>query len=232
MLETQSRTNGLSLALVDDDDQGIYDAVAQGFARAEDADVYCYLGAGDCFSPHALEVVAELFAQGEQWLVGLICGYNDRGHMIEAQVPFRYRGRLIRKGVYGRFLPYVQQESCFWSRALHQRISWPELTRLTAAGDAFIWHTFALICEPTVVECWLSGFEIKEGQFSSVNAQTYRQEHQRMSEAMGISDWLLTGWDWLVWHSPRRVKRALNPSRYIYDPQQHTYRRMNQSQRD
>ena len=206
-------------------DSGLYQALRWGFAGAGEANAYCYLGAGDYLSPHALEIVSQVMADGAEWLTGLIVGYNDRGHMIEARVPYRFRSELIRKGAYGRWLPYVQQESTFWNARLHGEINWDEVQELRLAGDAKLWNTFARISDLVVVEAWLGGFEQNEGQLSRRFAPQYAEEMRQLSESPSLLDRLLVAVDWTMWHAPRSIKRRFDPSRYVYDVTSRRYSR-------
>jgi len=213
----------LAVEFVQSPDQGLYHALEIGFAAAEDSDVYGYLGAGDLLSPHALEIVAEVFEQGAQWLTGLICGYNDRGHMIESQVPFRYRRDLIKQGFYGRLLPFIQQESTFWSGALHGQLDWAAIAAQRLAGDALIWKQLAEHAELQIVEAWLGGFQMTPDQLSS-DKPAYLREMAAFSEAATPGARLLACWDWLIWRCPRLTKRYFAPPRFIYDQSSRRYR--------
>lgn len=208
------------------EDTGLYDALRRGFVAApSDTDVFCYLGAGDRLSPHACEIVAGIMGANRdvQWLTGLICGYNDQGHMTEAQVPFCYRERLIRAGAYGAGLPYIQQESTFWSTALHAHLDWDAISLQRLAGDALMWHQLSHHAPLHIVEAWLGGFERRAGQLSVAHASEYAAELARLSESPTLADRALIAWDWLLWHSPRAVKRAFAPARFIYDEQRGDY---------
>lgn len=206
-------------------DRGLYDAVVRGLETEPDADAYAYLGAGDCLAPHALEIVAQTMQDGAAWVTGMICGYNDRGHLVEARLPFRYRRRLIMAGLYGRCLPFVQQESTFWNGRLHRLVDWQQVRRLRVAGDAMIWRSLVEHADLEVVEAWLGGFERRSGQLSATRSSEYRQELRRISRVPRIGDWALAGIDWVIWHGPRRLKRALDPTRWIYDEGLGRYRR-------
>jgi len=187
--------------------------------------VYCYLGAGDYLSPYALEVCADVMKQGPEWITGLICGYNDRGHLVEAQVPFRYRRDLIRSYVYGNFLPYVQQESTFWSGRLHRLVDWSSVRERKLCGDAVIWQQLADHSDLVVVECWLGGFERTRDQLSYRLSDDYHREYQSVCQPLGLSRRVRAMLDYLVWKSPRVLKRKLDHQRYVYCMEESRYRR-------
>lgn len=206
----------LSVELRQGPDSGLYDALASAFEEDNRADVFCYLGAGDWLAPTALEIVSEVMAKGAEWVTGLICGYNDRGHLIEVQTPFRYRRRLIQIGAYGSVLPFIQQESTFWNARLHALLDWPRIRTMRYAGDALLWHTFAQSAELVVVEAWLGGFEKRIGQLSREFAEDYQLELRSVSKRASLRDRAQSALDWIVWRCPRSVKRTFDKSRFVY----------------
>jgi len=68
------------------------------------------------------------------------------------------RAHLFACGAYGRMLPFVQQESTFWRRELHQHLDLQELSRLRYAGDAYLWTAFSRRAKLHVVQAALGGF--------------------------------------------------------------------------
>lgn len=219
--------DNLSVVCRREADSGVYDALARGFADAM-ADIYCYVGSGDYLSPYALEIVAEVMADGPEWVTGIICGYNDRHHLVETLLPFRYRRRLIKAGFYGWMLPFLQQESTFWNERLHRLVDWQHVAEFRVAGDALIWRSLAEHADLSVIEAWLGGFEHREGQLSTVHADLYQQELRAACESRRAIDLLSASFDWVFWRAPRRIKRALDPTRYVYDFRERRYRRMSE----
>lgn len=218
---------GLELTLVRERDTGLYDALARELADCGDADVCSYIGAGDYYSPHAFEIVADVMMNERiRWLTGLICTYNDRHHLLHARLPFGYRSRLVRRGVYGRQLPFIQQESTFWAASLNTQLDLGRLAVQRLAGDFYLWRQFAAVERLAVVEAWLAGFEVRAGQLSRVHADGYRREFAALASPMGIADWLLTASDKLLWSAPYRVLRRLAPDLVGYDAASGHYRRL------
>ncbi len=226
-LEAAKGIDGLELTLLRERDSGLYDALARGLADSGDADVCSYIGAGDYYSPHAFEIVADVMHNDTiRWLTGLICTYNDRHHLQYARLPFGYRSRLIRCGAYGRLLPFIQQESTFWAASLNARLDLTQLAVQRLAGDFYLWRQFAEVTGLTVVEAWLAGFEVREGQLSRVHEDGYRREFAALSHPMGVADWLLSGLDKLLWSAPYRVMRRMAPDLVGYDAATGRYRRL------
>ena len=210
-------TANFTLTIKQATDNGIYDALAIAFQQHEDEDAFCYLGAGDQFSPHALSILSQTLSDSTPWLTGLICGLNNQGHMIECQPPYYYRRNLIKAGLYGKLLPFIQQESTFWNQDLHHKLDWQAIRECKYAGDALIWHQLADHSSLTIVEAWLGGFERRIGQISERHKEDYLRELQAISNPSTLQNKTLALIDWIVWRMPRTVKRRLNKHRFIYD---------------
>jgi glycosyltransferase involved in cell wall biosynthesis len=232
LLERVDAIPGLEVVLIRQQDAGLYDALARGLSTATDVDVCCYIGAGDYYSPHAFEIVAEVMTQTRaEWLTGLICSYNDRHHLQHARLPFAYRPRLIRAGVYGRWLPFIQQESTFWSAGLNGLLDFERLAGLRLAGDFYLWSRFATTTRLAVVRAWLAGFEVREGQLSRRHPRQYRTEFTDLAGHLAPADWLSMGLDKCLWSAPYRLTRRLAPDLITYDPLSSRYRRVRDTTR-
>lgn len=168
---------GIGLRICSGPDKGMYDALSKGFRLAGfEYDVYCYINSGDYFSPYAFDVVAGVFSQGCNWITGMPATYNKDGHLIALTKMIDYDSSMIRQGVYGRFLPCIQQESTFWSGAAHRKINLDKLSLYKYAGDFYIWSVLAEHYKLYGVSAWLSGFRVHDGQQSAVFRRDYFEE--------------------------------------------------------
>lgn len=198
--------------VISEPDSGMYDAIAKGFESAPPCDVYCYLNAGDLFLPGALRIVDSVFSRPDEtidWIVGARTILAPNAAIVNTLLPWRYRRRLLQAAWYGTALPFVPQESSFWSRRAHESLNWRELRRYKLAGDAAMWITLAQAgFEPRVVEACLAGFRIHDGQLSS-NRSAYRSELLSAAvERRRPTDLPLVLWDLLMWQFlPARYKR-------------------------
>jgi glycosyltransferase involved in cell wall biosynthesis len=192
-------------------DQGMYEALAGGLRRAT-GDVCAYLNAGDLYSVQAFDVVLDLFESGRvEWLTGLSVNYNERSQLVGVSLPYRYRNRLFECGLYGRVLPFVQQESTFWSTRLHRYVDFDRLARFRLAGDYYLWREFAAHAELKIVLSHLGGFRTHRGQLSQ-DLTAYREE---LSEIPGLRrarplDLAAASFDALLWVAPIAWKKRLN----------------------
>lgn len=227
LLAQAEQTPGLELVLLREADGGLYDAVARSLAAPGGAEVCAWIGAGDYYAPHAFEIVAEVMTGTRaDWLTGLICTYNDRHHLQHARLPFGYRSRLIQAGAYGRWLPFIQQESTFWAASLNRELDLARLADLRFAGDFYLWSRFAEVTGLTVVEAWLAGFEVRAGQLSDRHRQGYQAEFADLAAPMEIADWGRLALDKCLWSAPYRLARRLAPDLVSYDPPTGRYRRV------
>lgn len=195
-------------------DRGMYEALANGLRRAT-GDVVSYLNAGDFYAPTALDVVADILDEHGDvtWLMGLHVVYNESGQVIRAHIPFRCRGRLLRKGLLYKIVPFgVQQESTFWRRNLLELVDLDELASFKLAGDAFLWQRFAGQGEPAIVESYLGGWTRHAGQLSS-DMNAYRKEFDAYRGRVGPLDAAAALYDLVEGFAPPPVRKWLNPKR-------------------
>ena len=208
--------------VISEPDQGMYHALAKGL-RLVDGDVVGYLNAGDYYSPTAFEIVEEIFGRGEtDWLTGLTVIYSDRSDIIDVKLPYRYRNRLLRAGFYGRFLPYIQQESTFWSAGLQDRIDLDRLSNCRLAGDFFIWRSLSEFAQLSIVEAWLAGFRVHSGQLSE-DIEKYLDELRRLCTTPKPLDYVQAAVDRMLWLLPNRPKKILNSDILAFEPESGCY---------
>lgn len=193
-------------------DHGMYQALAEGL-RAATGDICAYINAGDFYARSAFDVVLDIFAGGRaEWLTGLSVNYNEQSQLVGVSLPYRYRARLFACGLYGRLLPFVQQESTFWSRRLHQGIDFDRLAGFRLAGDHYLWSRFAQQAELKIVLSHLGGFRTHHGQLSQ-DLEAYRREMARVpgSRRPNPVDIALACFDAVMWQAPIAWKKRLNP---------------------
>jgi len=198
-------------------DRGMYDALAAGLRRAT-GEIVSYLNAGDFYSPTALDVVADVLEGHSEtsWVTGLTVGYNDRGQVIRARLPCRYRRRLARKALYGSPVApwFMQQESTFWRHGLLAQVDLDELARYRLAGDTYLWHCFARSAEPVLVESYLGGFSYHRGQLST-DLAAYRHEVDGLRRRASPVELGLALFDRVEQWWPPRVRKWLSPRSLI-----------------
>jgi glycosyltransferase involved in cell wall biosynthesis len=219
-VEEVRRACGEAAEIRSEPDGGMYDALAKGMARAT-GQVVAYLNAGDLYCPTALDVVADVFEQNDvSWICGLQVTFNDRGQFLEAVLPYRYRAALLQAGVYGRpLLPrFVQQESTFWRRDLHDALDLQVLARHRVAGDYYLWTRFAGRARLRLVQSYLGGFSYHPGQ-QSEDRDGYLREVGTFTRRPRLGDRLLAAWDALAWRSEWLRRRVHHADVIQYSPE-------------
>jgi len=205
------------ITLVSERDEGMYEALAKGLSRTT-GDIVAYINAGDYYHPHAFDAVIDVFEAPEiSWLTGYDAIYNEAGVVVKVLSPFVYRRRLFACGAYGRFLPFVQQESTFWRRELLESVDMEKLAFFRLAGDAYLWTCFSQRADLYIAETLLGGFRKHRGQLSE-RTNEYRKEVEAFTRPPSFTDRLIGASDRLLWQAPARLKKFMNPDRLLsYD---------------
>ena len=106
-------------------------------------------------------------------------GGTKSAEIIRNVIPYNYRQSLIQSGVYGKFLPFIQQESTFWKKELNELIDLDKLKKFKLAGDYYIWSSFSKKHKLEIIQTHLGGFKIHENQLSNMTLSgnlTYKKE--------------------------------------------------------
>lgn len=158
--------------VISEPDQGMYDALAKGFAHAS-GDIYCYLNADDLFEPGALRAVAEFFLQHPQ--VQLI--YHEDIVLVDG---WKYPNVRQPENVDTVSLlngHILFQDGVFWRRAAYEAVGGMRRD-LKLAGDFDFWlrlsDRFGFVKRAGYVSC----FRMRPGQLSN-RREEYREEMMR-----------------------------------------------------
>lgn len=199
------------IKLVSEPDLGMYDALAKGFSRVS-GNIVGYINCGDYYSPYTFMILNDIFGSvsSQSWITGYRCWYNDKGYLVGADLPFKYRQRLIQKGVYGRFLPYIQQESTFWRSELLSCLDLNRLSGFRLAGDYYLWVEFSKVTKLNIVKAYLGGFRSHKGQLSSKHDLYNKELKEIASHRLSVLDYVLIIFDRLAWLMNDEMKIRLN----------------------
>jgi glycosyltransferase involved in cell wall biosynthesis len=203
------RLNHPAVKFFSEKDKGVYDAIAKGFESAT-GDIVAYLNCGDYYGPYTFSILNEVFSKADvKWITGYNTWYNQKGYMISANLPYRYRRDFIYKGIYGHLMP-IQQESTFWQRELLEYIDMKRLSQFKLAGDYYLWQQFSRIAELKIVKAYLSGFRKHSGQLSE-NKLLYKAELKEIiKQPTNMLDYIQILFDLLIWYLPDRLKLTMN----------------------
>ncbi|MBF0267951.1 MAG: glycosyltransferase [Alphaproteobacteria bacterium] len=167
---------------ISEPDQGMYDAVAKGFARTS-GEIMGYLGADDLHMPWTLSVVEEIFSSfpSIQWITSAYPMTTDaKGRVLKARrlIPPTaasfWRGENL-PGFSWWSAGWIQQESTFWRRSLWEKAGGLD-SSLKFAGDFDLWCRFMHLADPATVETPLAAFRRHGQQITGTHAQAYAKE--------------------------------------------------------
>ena len=218
IIEQFSGNENIQINYSSEKDSGMYDALTKGFESETIAsDIYSYINAGDYYSQHAFSIVSDVFFNNPIHVItGINVLYNDKSHLINFSLPFCYNKNLFLKGLYGKILPFVQQESTFWDAEAHKKIDFNQLRGFKLAGDYYLWKTFIDVTPLYVLSAWLGGFKKHPNQLSS-QIDEYFKEVKDMTLAPTIFDYLFAYIHKIMWRLPNGVKMKLSPHMFEYD---------------
>ncbi|MEM9496072.1 MAG: glycosyltransferase [Pseudomonadota bacterium] len=151
------------IAVFSEPDAGIYDAVFNGFERAN-GDWLAWLNTDDLYTSWSLAAVAA-HARAHPactWLTGYPAAWDGNGRLRYARPTGLYPQRLIKAGwFHSRLLGCIQQESTFFARRFFDQLSEDERKTIRAmryAGDFALWRAFAHHAPLDVTPTVLAGF--------------------------------------------------------------------------
>lgn len=212
--------------ILSEKDNGMYEAIVKGFKQVN-GHICAYLNAGDIYSAKAFEIISEVFENPAiNWVSGMKVVINEDSQIIRARLPYKYRRTFIRNGYYGDFLPFIQQDACFWRVELNDLLNHSYLSSMKLAGDYYLWHCFANTYDLFIVNTHISSFRIHKGQ-KSENKRAYRKEKRSFLKRNLFSiifDLPLILYDWLFYFSDHIKSKANRTTLIEYDTNENKWK--------
>lgn len=161
-------------------DNGMYDAIGKGLEAVE-GDVQAWINADDVYFPGAFDAVRRIFERHPEveWLKGVTSYIDERSRVYEDGRCWVYHRPWIARGVYGRELHFIQQDSCFWRSELYRRSGGMNRS-VRLAGDYDLWVKFGRTARLWSMNRAVSAFRKREGQLSR-DMTAYFAECDRIS---------------------------------------------------
>ena len=169
------KCQSVHIKFVSGKDLSMYEAIQKGFLRAT-GDIYAWINSDDIYLSGAFEVIKQTFSDYPQiqWVKGITSFTNEKSTIFAVGNCNLYSQDLIRKGLYGTIMCFIEQDSVFWSPELWE-LSGSGLKSYSAAGDFALWRNFAKIAPLYSLKSYVSCFRVVSGQ-KSENMKAYWQE--------------------------------------------------------
>ena len=163
---------------VSEPDNGMYDAINKGFARAT-GEVIAWINADDIYMPWTLKTVNDVFTKfpETQWLGGKYSFLNEDGTLAQifprtsVRCQKDIREGWCREGVIGP----LQQESMFWRKDLYAAAGGLD-TSYRYAGDFELWTRFAEHAQLSKIDIPLAAFRKRKTSLSKAGREKYDAE--------------------------------------------------------
>jgi len=113
---------GVTVELISESDFGMYDAIKKGFAHAT-GDLFAWINSDDIYLQGSFNIIQRTFEKYPQimWLKGITSYINEESVMFASGKCNLYHQELIKRGLYGTVLYFIQQDSVFWRSDLWHR---------------------------------------------------------------------------------------------------------------
>jgi glycosyltransferase involved in cell wall biosynthesis len=170
---------------ISEKDNGMYDALQKGFEKST-GDIMAWINADDLYHRKSFFIVSEIFSKYSNinWLVGAQTHYDEYGRGISINRSRNFTRYDFLMGDY----KWLQQESCFFRRALWKKAGSYIDKTLKYAGDFELWVRFFRHEKLYVVDALIGGFRVRsENQLSLEGMQKYLEETKNILKSEQIN---------------------------------------------
>ncbi|MDB5204368.1 MAG: glycosyl transferase 2 family protein [Candidatus Taylorbacteria bacterium] len=180
------KCNSFDMRLFSERDNGMYDAINKGFEKAT-GEIFAWLNSDDTYLPGALKVIENYLSKSPEvlWIKGMNIVTDENGEIKKRGRSFKYYQSLIKRGVYGRYAPVIEQETVFWRRSLWEKVG-PINSSLRLAGDYWLWIEFAKYTKLYSINIPVARFRRLENSLSNEGGgKKYRAEQAKIMPPKG-----------------------------------------------
>ena len=163
----------------------MYDAINKGFASST-GNIMAWINCDDFFLPMAFSKISKVFTEYPEvtWLKGITAIVNPETGIINHQACSLFNQDWIEKGIYGRYLYFINQDSVFWKKELWQRAG-PIKEGLRLAGDYYLWANMAKHTPLYSLNSEVSCYRNLKESLGQKNMARYRKEQEEVVPIKG-----------------------------------------------
>lgn len=178
------RCNAVAFRYIVEKDRGMYDAINRSFSLSS-GDIFAWINSDDIYLPGAFQIVARTFQAypAVKWLKGITSYLNESSSISQKGKCYLYDQRWIQRGIYGRDLYFIQQDSVFWRSELWKAAGGID-KGLKRAGDYALWIKFSHYTPLYTVKAYVSCFRKVAGQLSE-DIRAYKLEAEQVLRPSG-----------------------------------------------
>lgn len=175
------KCNGVAFKWLSGKDAGMYDAINKGFQMAT-GNIYAWINSDDFYLPEAFLKISFIFKNYPEvdWLKGKTALMNNpETGALTRQSCHLFKQEWIKRGIYGRYLNFINQDSVFWKKELWQKIGSID-NKLKLAGDYYLWVNMAKYAKLYSLNSEVSCYRRMEGSLGQKSMEMYRKEQEKI----------------------------------------------------
>jgi len=213
------------MVLSPEKDDGPFDAINKGFARAT-GDFCTWADADNTYAPGALAGLAKVLQMFPDidWVRGYSSTIDEYGNLLRRKQTAVYRQDWLQLGIYGMEAYFVQADTVFFSAKLWKKVG-PIPSEYKRAGDHWLWMEMAKHTPLWCVNLQTTNYRKRQGQLSlgpRASQERWLARPKRSAKAWGArlffspqSRLFPKGEKFFLWLYPKLFMRGKHKMQYI-----------------